>query len=396
MSLAGGFVHLRYSLGDGTMVLQSPKRLDIVGEAWHKVMAGRDGNQGYLDVDGYGMTRSASSAGMTCLDVTTEIFVGGFPDLGSVCPGALEEGMAVGFTGSVREVIVNGNELELTERGALRGMNVGDWDGTACGYRVCQNGGTCQPGIGWAVKCVCPQGWMGQWCERSVYCEGALCQGGSVCVPAVRAAAYSCVCALGWQGEYCDKRVTITTAYFVGNSYLKFQDPKYELRTLTSNDISFRLSACSGEGLILWMGRAVTEDDDYLAVGLQGGRLKVALNLGERVAFPIVMETSESLCCHRWSNVTISRQRTVIRVTVDGKILAFRDIDPYEHYVAVDYRGIIYLGGFELGRDIATVTGGLFGTGLDGHIRDVVLYGDTGMTELLHNAQGFNVFQDEI
>ncbi|KAB5518457.1 hypothetical protein PHYPO_G00166130 [Pangasianodon hypophthalmus] len=201
LSLSGGFVQLRYNLGDTTIVLQSPNRVDLIGSTWHTVKAGREGNQGYLVLDEHSVIRNTTK-GMTTLDISTEVFIGGVSVMNSVSPDAVEK-EPISFSGSIREVIVNGHELELTERGALRGMNVKDWDGTRCGYKVCRNGGYCQVDGHDSFVCICPAEW----------------------------------------------------------------------------------TASSGDGLILWMGQAESEDDDYLAVGLQDGHLKIAVNLEELVEF---------------------------------------------------------------------------------------------------------------
>ncbi|XP_016391720.1 protein eyes shut homolog [Sinocyclocheilus rhinocerous] len=100
---------------------------------WHTVKAGRKGNRGFLILDDEAVTRN-SSEGSTTLDVTTDIFIGGVSSLNTVSLDDTEKDL-VGFTGGIREVIVNGQDLELTETGALDGANVGDWNGTACGYK---------------------------------------------------------------------------------------------------------------------------------------------------------------------------------------------------------------------------------------------------------------------
>ncbi|KAK3522966.1 hypothetical protein QTP86_010304 [Hemibagrus guttatus] len=133
LSLSGGFVQFRYNLGDTTIVLQSPNRVDLMGSTWHTVKAGREGKQGYLVLDEHSVIRNTSK-GMTTLDLSTEVFIGGVSVMNSVSPDAVEK-EPTGFSGSIREVIINGHELELTERGALRGVNVKDWDGTQCGYK---------------------------------------------------------------------------------------------------------------------------------------------------------------------------------------------------------------------------------------------------------------------
>uniref|UniRef100_A0AAR2KS92 Protein eyes shut homolog n=1 Tax=Pygocentrus nattereri TaxID=42514 RepID=A0AAR2KS92_PYGNA len=392
VSLSAGFVQLRYSLGDGTIVLQSQNRVDWTGRTWHKVKAGRVGNQGYLVLDDQELTRN-SSEGMTTLDVATDVFVGGLSSLNLVSSNAVER-EPVGFTGGIREVIVNGRDLELTEGGALRGANVGDWDGTGCGYKVCQNGGYCRPVGLDSFVCICPPSWTGTRCDQSIHCVGNRCQHGSLCVPKVATASYSCVCALGWNGTYCDQQVSMKTARFVGNSYLKYRDLKYNSRNLMYTQVSFNLSASSEDGLVLWMGRAESEDDDYLAVGLQDGHLKVAMNLGENVALPLVSR-KVTLCCERWNYVSITHNRTVVQAFVDGERVIFEDIDPFERYVAINYGGVYYFGGFELNRDVTSVSSGLFTTGFVGSIKDVVLYQDTRALQFLQTYEGFNVYQGE-
>ncbi|KAI4877082.1 hypothetical protein NFI96_023165 [Prochilodus magdalenae] len=392
VSLSAGFVQLRYSLGDGAIVLRSPNRVDWTGRTWHTVKAAREGNGGYLVLDDQEVTRNASE-GMTTLDVATDVFVGGVSSLNLVAPNAVEKEPS-GFTGSIREVVVNGRDLELTERGAVSGANVGDWDGTGCGYKVCQNGGYCRP-LGLAsFVCICPASWTGARCDQSVYCIGNQCQHGSLCVPQVSDASYSCVCALGWNGTHCDQQVSMRTARFVGNSYLKYRDPKYNSRNLMHTEVSFNLSASSQDGLVLWMGRAESEDDDYLAVGLQDGRLKVAINLGEKIAVPLVSRNA-TLCCERWTYVSVVHNRTVVQAFVDGERVVFEDVDPSERYVAVNHGGEYYFGGFELNRDMASVSSGLFSSGFVGSIKDVVLYRDARALQFLQTYEGFNVYQGE-
>ncbi|MCJ8749152.1 hypothetical protein PDJAM_G00173000 [Pangasius djambal] len=392
LSLSGGFVQLRYNLGDTTIVLQSPNRVDLIGSTWHTVKAGREGNQGYLVLDEHSVIHNTSK-GMTTLDISTEVFIGGVSVMNSVSPDAVEK-EPIGFSGSIREVIVNGHELELTERGALRGVNVKDWDGTKCGYKVCRNGGYCQVDRHDSFVCICPAEWTGAYCEQSIYCVGALCQHGSLCIPNITSATYSCMCVLGWHGAYCEQRVSMRTIHFVGNSYLKYRDPKYSTRDLMHTQLSFNLSASSGDGLILWMGQAESEDDDYLAVGLQDGHLKIAVNLGEKIAVPLVSRNT-TLCCDEWKYISITLNHTVIQAYVDEKKVIFEDIDPFEHYVSINYGGVYYFGGFELNRDVGWVTSGLFTTGIVGSIRDVLLYQDTSMMQLLETSEGFNVFQGE-
>ncbi|KAL0178388.1 hypothetical protein M9458_027282, partial [Cirrhinus mrigala] len=133
------------------------------------------------------------------------------------------------------------------------------------------------------------------------------------------------------------------------------------------------------------------EDDDHLAVGLQDGYLKVSVNLGERTAFPLVYQNT--FCCDHWNYLSITHNRTLIQVYVNEERVIFEDIDPFERYVALNYGGVIYFGGFELKRDVASVTSGVFTKGFDGSIKEVFLYQDIRELEFLQTSEGFNVYQ---
>lgn len=364
--------------------------MDALGGSWHTVKAGRIGHRGFLILDGKEVKENGTE-GMSTLDVATEIFVGGVSTLSLVSVDATER-EPVGFTGGLREVIVNGEEFELTESGAISGANVGDWDGTACGYKVCQNGGRCIP-VGTDVfTCTCPPLWTGSVCNQSVTCLNNLCGRGSSCVPS-NLTSYHCICPLGWGGLYCDTEVTTDTLRFVGNSYVKYIDPRYNARNLRSAQVSFSFLSRSHDGLIMWLGKAQHEDDDYLAVGLESGRLKIAVNLGERLSPPVTL-TNLTFCCGRWHNISLSLSSTIFQVFHNSERVLLQNLDPFERYVALNYGGRLYFAGFELNRKIPVVTSGLFSDAFEGKLKNVYLFKDTKPLLFLRDTEGFNVFED--
>ncbi|XP_074532634.1 protein eyes shut homolog [Halichoeres trimaculatus] len=389
LSLTSGFVQLRFNLGDGVHILQSIDKVNSRGRIWHTVKAGRFGHRGFLSLDDKEV-RENGTEGMATLDVATDIFIGGVSTLSLVSAEATER-EPTGFTGGLRELIINGQELELTEVGAVSGANVGDWDGTACGYKVCQNGGRCLPLGSDSFSCVCPLPWTGSVCNQSIVCVNNICKHGSICAPAGDTS-YRCVCPLGWGGRYCDTEITKETLKFKGNSYVKYSDLRYNTRNLKSAQVSFSFNSNSNDSLILWMGKAEEEDDDFLATGLEGGHLKVAVNLGERLSPPIIFRNL-SLCCKKWHNVSVSLNGTVIQVFLNSQRIIFTDIDPFERYVALNYGGQLYLGGFELYRNVSNVTSGLFLKGFEGEIRNIYLFKDTKPVFFQKNSEGFNVFE---
>lgn len=361
--------------------------MDSLGRTWHTVRAGRVGHQGFLSLDNEEVKENVS-AGMTTLDVETDIFVGGVSTLSFVSTDATE-GEPMGFTGGMRELIVNGQEFELTEKGAVGGANVGDWDGTACGYKVCQNGGRCLAARSDSFTCICPPAWTGSVCNQSVGCLNNDCKHGSLCAPS-NVTSYRCICPLGWGGRYCDAEIATDTLRFVGNSYVKYQDQRYNTRNFKYTQVSFSFNARSNDGLMLWMGKAEHEDDDYLAAGLENGHLRIAVNLGERLSTPATLGNL-TLCCSKWHNVSISLNSTVIQVSLNSKRVLFQDVDPFERYVALNYGGKIYFGGFELNRNVSVVTSGLFSKKFEGKLRQVYLFKDTKPLLFLKGTEGFNV-----
>lgn len=327
--------------------------------------------------------------GMTTLDVATDIFVGGVSTLSFVSTDATE-GEPMGFTGGLRELIINGQELELTEAGAVRGANVGDWDGTACGYKVCKNGGRCLALGSDSFTCICPHSWTGSVCNQSVGCVKNICKHGSLCVPS-NVTSYQCICPLRWGGRYCDSEIATDIIKFVGNSYVKYQDPKYNARDLEYVQVSFSFHTSSNESLIMWMGKAEHEDDDYLAVGLEDGRLKVAVNLGDRISHPITLG-NVTFCCNKWHNVSLALNSTIIQAFHNSQRILFQNVDPFERYVALNYGSQLYFGGFELNRNITVTTSGLFSKGFEGKLRNIYLFKDTNPLLIVKDSEGFNVY----
>lgn len=383
-------MQLRYNLGDRTVQLQSANGVDAGGGRWHTVQAGRQGTRGYLILDGVETTLDPSP-GMAILDVASEMFVGGVPTSANL-PADAVEGEPIGFTGCIRELVVNGRRLALSETGALDGTNVGDCDGTACGFHVCRNGGRCTAESSEAAVCTCPPLWTGPTCSLSVFCLNHLCRHGSTCVPDLTSASHHCSCPLGWEGRRCERETTLRAAGFLGNSFLKYRDPKHPSRTLTYTKIAFNFSSGSSDGLMLWMGKAEHEDEDYLAVGLHAGHLKMAMNLGESLSIPLVHRGAR-LCCEKWHHLEVVQNRTAVQAFIDGELVVFEDIDPSEQYVALDYGGIFYFGGFELYRNASEVTHGLFSQGFVGKLKDVFLYDDLRALQFLQNSEGVNVYE---
>lgn len=353
------------------------------------IKAGRVGAEGYLDLDGINVTGKASAI-MSSLDTNTDFYIGGVSSLHLVNPMAIAN-EPVGFQGCIREVIINNQELLLTELGAKGGSNVGDCDGTACGYNMCRNGGECLVN-GTTFYCRCSPHWAGNTCNQSVYCLNNLCRHQSLCIPN-QSFSYSCLCTSGWVGRYCENKTSFSTAKFMGNSYIKYIDPNYRTRDLKFTTVSLNFSTTEAEGLILWMGKAQNEENDFLAIGLYNKTLKIAVNLGERVS--VSMSYSKvTFCCNKWHHIVIIQNQTLTKAYLGNSLILSEDIDPYKKFVALNYDGICYLGGFEYGRKVNIVTQEIFKRDFIGKIKDVVFFQDPQKIDLI-KSEGYNIYNGD-
>lgn len=71
-----------------------------------------------------------------------------------------------------------------------------------CTENPCHNGGLCESLV-IGIRCVCPPGYSGQFCEtKESECRASSCQHGGTCVQGD--GGYTCTCAVGYQGEHCE------------------------------------------------------------------------------------------------------------------------------------------------------------------------------------------------
>eukprot|EP00057_Strongylocentrotus_purpuratus_P031245 XP_784031.4 PREDICTED: protein eyes shut homolog [Strongylocentrotus purpuratus] len=390
VSLTQGYLELRYSLdGQGDpATLRTASRVDITTDTWYTVEISRVNQNGVLRFGDEEIFRSAPG-NLISLDINTDIFMGGAPSLDGVHPMAVE-GAVTSYQGCMRRVVVNGQELELTMSGALAGLNIGDCDGTGCGYNVCRNNGTCLPvdGSTQDFTCQCLTPFTGPRCEESIYCVNHQCLNDAVCLADSEAQDYSCGCPLGWQGTFCEQSVNITSARFTSSSHLYFRDVNFDLSNKTITSLSFNFSTSSNQGLILWNGEPITTGvTDYLGVGVENGFLKISINLGHDSYGDV--RHSAFISDALWHAVIITRSSTLLRVYVDGGEPLVADIGGL--FSGLDTEGQYYLGGFGLSTDISQATGGLFDRGYDGCLRNLVISPGDSPVNLMSADDALNV-----
>ncbi|GFY70270.1 protein eyes shut homolog [Trichonephila inaurata madagascariensis] len=369
LSLVSGYVQLRFNLGtdpSSTVVLNSFQKVEK--NSWQTVEFGRYRRAAYLKLEGDEEVTSISPPGMEILDVTTDFYLGGIPDLSSLPKEAVETVPSY-FRGCIRLLLVNSISLELNSHDAVSGRNIEDCDGTSCGYNICKNGGTCIPKEDNFI-CLCPENFKGQMCEVHVQCWQHSCLHGATCVPDGQFN-HRCICPIGWQGDKCETGVNVSSAYFSGASYLLYQDGSYKHRDLTKTSISFNYSSNEASGLLLWNGKIYSEDGDYLGVGLSNNHLHVVWNLGWLSRSEIITDVIQP-GINSWHHVHIDRSNKQLNLYLDGQEYS-RKVSGSFYELNTD--GSYFLGGFPSNLDIEEETLGYFSSSFVGCIRDLFISG---------------------
>ncbi|KAG8227758.1 hypothetical protein J437_LFUL005763 [Ladona fulva] len=295
---------------------------------WATVVAGRDGREGFLSVDGEEMV-SGKSPGITRgLNLKTLLYVGGYNQQKiKLAPtvGLLEDskGNVATFDGCIAMIEASGLDLDLVhsvvdsanvgecveDSGVTDyhdlGSRIGDVDEVngidhgndiflsskernPCDAQPCLNGAFCLPAVHNAsdFECHCAVGFRGRYCESTdTICDSHRpCQNGGTCISS-SPSSYHCLCSLGYGGKNCDQRVEFGESVgFQGDGYLELSTTL--LPHKSSNDLEsiiMEFSTTSSNGLIFWHGQTPETDgrgQDFLAVAVVNGHLEFSYELG--------------------------------------------------------------------------------------------------------------------
>ncbi|NWR40365.1 NR3AA protein, partial [Tachuris rubrigastra] len=250
---------------------------------WCHVDVQRDGRKGSVSVNSRS-TPFLASGDRDVLDVGAELYLGGLPE-GRPGPPAPPElwaaGLRLGFVGCVRDLFVDGRSRDVR---ALLGP--GGTPGVAplcardpprlCASGPCRNGGTCR------------EGWNRFVCD----CRGT-----------------------GYLGPRCETEAAVLS--YDGSMYLKVQVPGEQTE---AEDVSLRFMSPRAFGLVL--ATTSRHSADTLRLELDGGRMKLTLNLGKG---PETLFAGQRLDDNEWHSVRVARrgrslQLAVDNVTVEGQL----------------------------------------------------------------------------
>ena len=218
VGLKNNMVVLQYNLGAGSARIYS--ELLNHSKEWRMVVAGRDRFDGWLYVDDQPRKEGKSDGSHVGLSLAEPLYIGDIPDPRQIL--SVLEFKSGGFHGSIYDVAIRfGTERQFIqlststsvqgsskEWAVLKGRNVGDGDYDECSSRTppCYNGGNCTR-EGATYLCSCPGEWAGLYCSsQRVPCYGYdnPCISGT-CRPDGHD--IKCDCPLGKTGQFCDQGV---------------------------------------------------------------------------------------------------------------------------------------------------------------------------------------------
>uniref|UniRef100_A0A672QB38 Neurexin-1-like n=1 Tax=Sinocyclocheilus grahami TaxID=75366 RepID=A0A672QB38_SINGR len=242
MELLEGFLYLLMDMGSGSIKVKVGNKKVNDGE-WCHVDFQREGRKGSISVNGRSMPFSTNE-GSEILDLDGEMYLGGLPeDSGSLPlpPEVWTARLRLGFVGCVRDLFIDGRSKDLRRLAELQSApGVSSFctreTHRRCSSEPCAHGGRCR------------EGWNRHICD----CTGT-----------------------GYLGPNCEMESAVLS--YDGSMFLKVLMP-HAVHT-EAEDVSLRFMSQRAYGLL--MATTSKESADTLRLELDGGRVRLTVNLGQ-------------------------------------------------------------------------------------------------------------------
>ncbi|XP_060032124.1 neurexin-2-beta isoform X11 [Erinaceus europaeus] len=284
MELLDGYLYLLLDMGSGGIKLRASSRKVNDGE-WCHVDFQRDGRKGSISVNSRS-TPFLAAGESEVLDLDSELYLGGLPDGGradlALPPEVWTAALRAGYVGCVRDLFIDGRSRDLRGLAEAQGAaGVAPFCSREslrqCVSGPCRNGGLCR------------EGWNRFVCD----CVGT-----------------------GFLGRVCEREATVLS--YDGSMYMKIMLPG-AMHT-EAEDVSLRFMSQRAYGLM--MATTSRESADTLRLELDGGQMKLTVNLGKG---PETLFAGHKLNDNEWHTVRVVRrgkslQLSVDNVTVEGQM----------------------------------------------------------------------------
>uniref|UniRef100_A0AAY4AAI2 Neurexin-2-like n=1 Tax=Denticeps clupeoides TaxID=299321 RepID=A0AAY4AAI2_9TELE len=292
MELLDGYLYLLLDMGSGSIKMKASNKKVNSGE-WCHVDFQREGRKGSISVNSRSVPFSANE-GSEVLDLDGDMYLGGLPTDWQGLPLPPEVWTAplhLGFVGCVRDLFIDGRSRDLRRLAELQGSPGVSGFCTRethkhCSSSPCSHGGQCH------------EGWNRHVCD----CTGT-----------------------GFLGASCEMEAAVLS--YDGSMFLKVLTPS-TMHT-EAEDLSLRFMSQRAYGLL--MATTSRESADTLRLELDGGRLKLTVNLDcvgidcNLSKGPETLFAGNKLNDNEWHSVKVVRrgknlQLSVDNVTVEGQM----------------------------------------------------------------------------
>ncbi|XP_053199271.1 neurexin 2b isoform X14 [Scomber japonicus] len=276
MELLDGYLYLLIDMGSGKTKLKASNKKVNDGE-WCHVDFQREGRKGSISVNSRSMPFS-SPEGSEILDLDSDMYLGGLPESKSdliLPPEVWTALLNYGYVGCVRDLFIDGKSRDVRRLAEIQSaLGVSSFCTRElqkrCSSAPCGNTGLCK------------EGWNRYICD----CTGT-----------------------GYLGTNCEIEATVLS--YDGSMYLKIIMP-VTMHT-EAEDVALRFMSQRAYGLL--MATTSKESADTLRLELDGGRVKLTVNLGKG---PETLFAGQKLNDNEWHAVKVVRRGKSLQLSVDN------------------------------------------------------------------------------
>ncbi|KAG0727792.1 Protein eyes shut [Chionoecetes opilio] len=186
---------------------------------------------------------------------------------------------------------------------------------------------------------------------------------------------YRCLCPPGYHGIYCQAAGgwggESLGAKFSGYSFgIVGRGGHHGTPSPHLDSFALNFTTSASHGLLLWHGQVEEPGQDYLGVGVTGGRMKVVWHLGGGSLGLLLMK--EAVSDGQWHSLVVLRHGTVVTAFLDGRPKKASSSGTYTQLN--DPYGLLYIGGFHHEVSIKYGSDGHFQRPFVGCMRDLTVH----------------------
>ncbi|XP_054861541.1 neurexin 3a isoform X11 [Amphiprion ocellaris] len=278
VELLDGSLYLLLDMGSGTIKVKATQT-KVNDGAWYHVDIQRDGRSGTISVNSR-RTPFTASGESEILDLEGDMYLGGLPTdrTNLILPTELWTAMLnYGYVGCIRDLFIDGRSKDIrqiaeAQNGAGIKPSCNKQQGKQCESYPCKNRG------------VCKEGWNRFICD----CTGT-----------------------GYWSRTCEREASILS--YDGSMYMKVVMPT--IMHTEAEDVSLRFRSQRAYGLL--MATTSRDSADTLRLELDGGRVKLTVNLGKG---PETLYAGQKLNDNEWHTVRVVRRGKTYKLTVDDDV----------------------------------------------------------------------------